>query len=70
MILFRFVFQQLQNSIPVTNGFHEEEQGTMSETDTLATGFKRGTRYRSSLPIVRPRVNMSKEKPLGKLILF
>ncbi|XP_072028914.1 sickle tail protein homolog isoform X2 [Amphiura filiformis] len=61
---------KLQNSSPVTNGFHDsEEAGTMSETDTLSTGFKRGARYRSSLPIVRPRVNMSKEKPLGLIYL-
>ena len=54
------------NSPPVTNGFHDEEVGTMSETDTLSTGFKRGAHYRRSMPIVRPRVNMSKEKPLGE----
>ncbi|XP_064647505.1 uncharacterized protein LOC135500188 isoform X2 [Lineus longissimus] len=42
--------------------------GIMSETDTSATGFARGGKLRSSLPIVRTP-SKSLEKPLGLVFL-
>ena len=53
-----------QDPLSFSNGFYDDD-GTMSEMDTQATGFQRGGRVRASLPISRISINKSKEKPLG-----
>ncbi|XP_022085428.1 SRC kinase signaling inhibitor 1-like isoform X2 [Acanthaster planci] len=58
-----------QESLTFSNGFYDDD-GTMSEMDTQATGFQRGVRVRTSLPGSRPLVNKSKEKPLGLVYLI
>ncbi|XP_038045079.1 fibrous sheath CABYR-binding protein-like [Patiria miniata] len=60
--------QPEQDSLTFSNGFYDDD-GTMSEMDTQATGFQRGGRVRASLPISRNVVNKSKEKPLGLVYL-
>nr|XP_054768054.1 SRC kinase signaling inhibitor 1-like isoform X1 [Lytechinus pictus] len=61
---------------PITNGIFCEtdldnidNMDTMSEINTEATGFSRGGRLRSSMPVIRPTVNMTKERPLGLVYL-
>ncbi|XP_030846445.1 SRC kinase signaling inhibitor 1 isoform X2 [Strongylocentrotus purpuratus] len=46
-----------------------DNMDTMSEINTEATGFSRGGRLRSSMPVIRPTVNMTKERPLGLVYL-
>ncbi|XP_071500829.1 uncharacterized protein [Diadema antillarum] len=56
----------------MSNGFYEtdlDNTDTMSEINTEATGFSRGGRLRSSMPVVRSVVNKTKEKPLGLIFL-
>ncbi|XP_033639198.1 uncharacterized protein LOC117299789 isoform X2 [Asterias rubens] len=57
-----------KDPLSFSNGFYDDD-GTMSEMDTQATGFQRGGRVRASLPISRISINKSKEKPLGLVYL-
>lgn len=45
---------------------YDDDPGIMSEVETSATGLRRGTKARSSLPIVRTP-NKTNERPLGEL---
>ena len=48
---------------------YDDDPGIMSEVETSATGLRRGTKARSSLPIVRTP-NKTNERPLGELVLL
>lgn len=43
----------------------DEDPGIMSEVETASTGFRRGNKQRSSLPVVRTP-SKTLERPLGK----
>ena len=48
-----------------SNSLMDEDPGIMSEAETSATGFRRGSKQRASLPVVRtPSKTM--ERPLGE----
>lgn len=46
----------------------DDDPGIMSEVETASTGFRRGGKQRSSLPVVRTP-SKTLERPLGKLEL-
>lgn len=53
---------------PPTNNFlFDDDPGIMSEVETASTGFRRGGKQRSSLPVVRTP-SKTLERPLGMLI--
>lgn len=43
----------------------DDDPGIMSEVETASTGFRRGGKQRSSLPVVRTP-SKTLERPLGK----
>lgn len=45
----------------------DDDPGIMSEVETASTGFRRGGKQRSSLPVVRTP-SKTLERPLGKNI--
>ncbi|KAH1001819.1 hypothetical protein HUJ04_005785 [Dendroctonus ponderosae] len=47
----------------------DDDPGIMSEVETSSTGFRRGGKQRSSLPVVRTP-SKTLERPLGKLQLL
>lgn len=66
------------SSIPTmlsrSNSLMDEDPGMMSEAETSATGFRRGSKPRPSLPVVRTP-SKTLERPLGNplfspIILF
>ncbi|KAK9694511.1 hypothetical protein QE152_g33496 [Popillia japonica] len=51
---------------PMTNPMlFDDDPGIMSEVETSSTGFRRGGKQRSSLPVVRTP-SKTLERPLGK----
>lgn len=44
--------------------YYDEDPGVMSEVETSSTGFRRGGKQRSSLPVVRTP-SKTLERPLG-----
>lgn len=44
----------------------DDDPGIMSEVETSSTGFRRGNKQRSSLPVVRTP-SKTLERPLGEL---
>lgn len=50
-----------------SNMLFEDDPGVMSEVETSSTGFRRGGKQRSSLPVVRTP-SKTLERPLGKHI--
>ncbi|OXU31288.1 hypothetical protein TSAR_013902 [Trichomalopsis sarcophagae] len=44
----------------------DDDPGIMSEVETSSTGFRRGGKQRSSLPVVRTP-SKTLERPLGKV---
>ncbi|CAB3258998.1 unnamed protein product [Arctia plantaginis] len=53
---------------PGNNLLFEEDPGIMSEVETASTGFRRGGKQRSSLPVVRTP-SKTLERPLGLVFL-
>lgn len=53
---------------PANNLLFDDDPGIMSEVETASTGFRRGGKQRSSLPVVRTP-SKTLERPLGKFIL-
>lgn len=53
---------------PPASFLFDEDPGIMSEAETSATGFRRSTKARSSLPIVRTP-SKTQERPLGLVFL-
>lgn len=50
---------------PVNQGpLFDDDPGIMSEVETASTGFRRGNKQRSSLPVVRTP-SKTLERPLG-----
>lgn len=50
---------------PVNQGpLFDDDPGIMSEVETASTGFRRGNKTRSSLPVVRTP-SKTLERPLG-----
>lgn len=47
----------------------DDDPGIMSEVETASTGFRRGGKQRSSLPVVRTP-SKTLERPLGKCLPF
>lgn len=47
----------------------DDDPGIMSEVETSSTGFRRGGKQRSSLPVVRTP-SKTLERPLGNTIKF
>jgi len=45
----------------------DDDPGIMSEVETSSTGFRRGNKQRSSLPVVRTP-SKTLERPLGKWV--
>ena len=45
----------------------DDDPGIMSEVETASTGFRRGNKQRSSLPVVRTP-SKTLERPLGEFI--
>ena len=50
--------------MPNNSAMFDEDPGIMSEVETSSTGFRRGNKQRSSLPVVRTP-NKTLERPLG-----
>lgn len=50
---------------PSTAMLFDEDPGIMSEVETSSTGFRRGGKQRSSLPVVRTP-SKTLERPLGE----
>jgi len=50
---------------PPSSTLFDDDPGIMSEADTASTGFRRGGKIRSSLPVVRTP-SKTLERPLGK----
>lgn len=48
-----------------SNSLMDEDAGIMSEAETSATGFRRGSKQRASLPVVRTP-SKTLERPLGE----
>lgn len=46
----------------------DDDPGIMSEVETASTGFRRGGKSRSSLPVVRTP-SKTLERPLGMIII-
>lgn len=51
---------------PSSTMLFDDDPGIMSEVETSSTGFRRGGKQRSSLPVVRTP-SKTLERPLGKL---
>lgn len=47
----------------------DDDPGIMSEVETASTGFRRGGKQRSSLPVVRTP-SKTLERPLGNLFYY
>lgn len=47
----------------------DDDPGIMSEVETSSTGFRRGGKQRSSLPVVRTP-SKTLERPLGECWIF
>ena len=64
-----FLFSQnlpTRGYMPVNQGpLFDDDPGIMSEVETASTGFRRGGKQRSSLPVVRTP-SKTLERPLGK----
>ncbi|KAE9529678.1 hypothetical protein AGLY_011774 [Aphis glycines] len=54
---------------PATGMLFDDDPGIMSEVETSSTGFRRGNKQRSSLPVVRTP-SKTLERPLVYRILF
>lgn len=54
---------------PSTAMLFDDDPGIMSEVETSSTGFRRGGKQRSSLPVVRTP-SKTLERPLGKQAFF
>ncbi|XP_070532823.1 coiled-coil domain-containing protein AGAP005037-like isoform X2 [Ptychodera flava] len=52
-----------------TRHFSMDDADMVREPQVQSNEFNRGSKYRSSLPVVRPAVNMSKARPLGLIYL-
>lgn len=52
--------------IPSNSLLFDDDPGIMSEAETSSTGFRRGNKQRSSLPVVRTP-SKTLERPLGIL---
>lgn len=62
--------QPVRGYTPVSQGpLFDDDPGIMSEVETSSTGFRRGGKQRSSLPVVRTP-SKTLERPLGKLYTF
>jgi hypothetical protein len=48
-----------------SNSLMEDDPGMMSEAETSATGFRRGSKQRATLPVVRTP-SKTLERPLGE----
>ena len=48
---------------------YDDDPGIMSEAETSSTGFRRGGKARSSLPVVRTP-SKTLERPLGKTLFI
>jgi hypothetical protein len=48
-----------------SNSLMDEDPGIMSEAETSATGFRRGSKQRATLPVVRTP-SKTLERPLGE----
>ncbi|XP_057378597.1 coiled-coil domain-containing protein CG32809-like isoform X2 [Daphnia carinata] len=62
---------QKQMTMPMlshSNSLMDEDAGIMSEAETSATGFRRGSKQRASLPVVRTP-SKTLERPLGLVFL-
>lgn len=54
---------------PMNQGpLFDDDPGIMSEVETASTGFRRGGKQRSSLPVVRTP-SKTLERPLGQILL-
>lgn len=57
--------QPVRGYTPVNQGpLFDDDPGIMSEVETASTGFRRGGKQRSSLPVVRTP-SKTLERPLG-----
>lgn len=57
--------QPIRGYTPVSQGpLFDDDPGIMSEVETASTGFRRGGKQRSSLPVVRTP-SKTLERPLG-----
>ncbi|CAB3372729.1 Hypothetical predicted protein [Cloeon dipterum] len=53
---------------PISSSMFDDDPGIMSEVETASTGFRRGGKQRSSLPVVRTP-SKTLERPLGLVFL-
>lgn len=54
--------------VPINQGpLFDDDPGIMSEVETASTGFRRGGKQRSSLPVVRTP-SKTLERPLGMVV--
>ncbi|XP_055389189.1 uncharacterized protein LOC129618456 isoform X4 [Condylostylus longicornis] len=61
--------QNVRGYTPINQGpLFDEDPGIMSEVETASTGFRRGNKQRSSLPVVRTP-SKTLERPLGLVFL-
>ncbi|XP_055915685.1 uncharacterized protein LOC129948589 isoform X3 [Eupeodes corollae] len=61
--------QPMRGYAPINQGpLFDEDPGIMSEVETASTGFRRGGKQRSSLPVVRTP-SKTLERPLGLVFL-
>jgi hypothetical protein len=51
--------------VPLSSSMFDDDPGIMSEVETASTGFRRGGKQRSSLPVVRTP-SKTLERPLGE----
>ncbi|XP_059489372.1 coiled-coil domain-containing protein AGAP005037 isoform X7 [Neocloeon triangulifer] len=54
--------------VPLSSSMFDDDPGIMSEVETASTGFRRGGKQRSSLPVVRTP-SKTLERPLGLVFL-
>lgn len=59
--------QWQQNLYQSQSSMYDDDPGILSEVETASTGFRRGAKIRSSLPIVRTP-SKSLERPLGMFV--
>lgn len=52
-----------------SNSLMDEDPGIMSEAETSATGFRRGSKQRATLPVVRTP-SKTLERPLGETFIL
>lgn len=57
----------MQRYPPPSAMLFDDDPGIMSEVETSSTGFRRGGKQRSSLPVVRTP-SKTLERPLGKFL--